>query len=190
MNIPGFVNPAADNSRSNPIALTFQQLYDYNSFGTTVTANSTAEYFQTARNLPGRAYVPGSGRIADTMTYTIFSIGVKGYYNDQTQATGLDLAVLGNTELTLIKNQTTTKFRALTSSCVVPGTAYDNSTTGVPGMGIPSWEAVLQLPEELQIVIQQSDTYSVQIKNSEALTLSAATELQVVLTGLMAQYTS
>jgi hypothetical protein len=57
-------------------------------------------------------------------------------------------------------------------------------------MGVPDWNAALQLPEELQIVIQQGDTYSVQIKNSEALTLSAATELQVVLTGLMAQYTS
>jgi hypothetical protein len=190
MNIPGFTNPAADNSRGNPISLTLQQIYDYNSFATTVTANSSTEYFQTARNLPGRGYVPGAGRLADTMTFTVFSIGVKPYYNDQTQATGLDLAVLGNTELTFIKNQTATKLRLLTSSCLVPGGAWTSAATDLPSMGIPNWDAALQLPEELQIVIQQGDTYSVQIKNSEALTLSAATELQVVLTGLMAQYTS
>ena len=190
MKIPRFTNPAADNSRGNPISLTLQQIYDYQSYSTTVTANSSTEYFQTARNLPGRSYTPGAGRLADTMTFTIFSVGVKAYYNDQTQATGLDLSVLGNTELTFIKNQSATKLRLLTSSCLVPGGAWTSATTDLPSMGVPDWNAALQLPEELQIVIQQGDTYSVQIKNSEALTLSAATELQVVLTGLMAQYTS
>ena len=190
MNIRGFVNPAADNPRNNPVSLSYQQLYDYNSFGTTVSANSTAEYFQTVRNLPGRAYVPGAGRLSDTQTLTITSIGCKGYYNDQTQITALDMAVLGNTELTVIKNSTTTVFRALTSSLIFPGGANSGATTDLPSFGINSWNAVLQLPEPMQIVLQQNDSYSVQIKNSEALTLSAASELQVVLTGLLAQYAS
>ena len=191
MNIPGFVNPSSDNQRGNPIALSIRQIYDYASFGTTVTANTTTEYFQTARNAPGRGNVPGAGRLPDTMTFTIFTIGVKPYFNDQTQATGLDLSVLGNTEISLIKNNQATVFGPmLTSSCLVPGSAVTSGTTDLPSMGRQTWEAALQLDEATQVVLQQGDTYSVQIKNSEALTLSAATELQVVLTGLMAQYTA
>ena len=190
MNIRGFVNPAADNPRNNPVSLSYAQLYDYNSFGTTVTSNSEAEYFQTARNLPGRAYVPSNGRIPDTWVFTITSVGAKLYFNDQTQATALDATVLGNTETTIIKNGTTTVFRALTSSLIFPGTANTSGTTDLATFGPNSWESVLQLPEPMQVVLQQSDNFSVKVKNSEALTLSAASELQIVLTGLLAQYAS
>jgi hypothetical protein len=170
-----FVDPALDNQRRNSISATFQQLYDTVSFGTTVAANSTAEYFQTAANTPGKAYVAGSGRLPDTMTFIISSIGCKAYYNDQTQATGLDLAVLGNTELTLTRNAGAPNFRALVSSLIFPGGANSGGTTDLP---------------EQQIVLQQGDLFTVEIKNSEALTLSAATELQVVLSGNLLQYTS
>jgi len=190
MNIRGFVNPAQDNVRNNPISLSYTQLYDYASFGTTVAANSSQSFFQTIRNLPGRAYVPSSGQLIDTQTFTIVSVGIKPYFNDQTQATALDLSVLGNTELTIVKNATNTVFRALTSSLIFPGAAVSSATTDLPQFGNSSWESVLQLPEAMQIVLQQGDSFDVLIKNSEALTLSAATEIQVVLTGLLAQYAS
>ena len=185
-----FVDPALDNQRRNSISATFQQLYDTVSFGTTVAANSTAEYFQTAANTPGKAYVAGSGRLPDTMTFIISSIGVKPYYNDQTQATGLDLAVLGNTELTLTRNAGAPNFRALVSSLIFPAGANSGGTTDLPQFGSGGWNTVLELPPEHQIFLQQGYLFTVEIKNSEALTLSAATELQVVLSGNLLQYTS
>jgi hypothetical protein len=132
----------------------------------------------------------GSGRLPDTMTFIVSSIGVKAYYNDQTQATGLDLAVLGNTELTLTRNAGAPNFRALVSSLIFPGGANTPATTDLPQFGSGGWNTVLELPPEQQIVLQQGDLFTVEIKNSEALTLSAATELQVVLSGNLLQYTS
>lgn len=186
----GFVDPALDNQRRNNISDTFQQLYDTVSFATTVAANSTAEYFQTAANIPGKKYVMGSGRNPDTVTMIVSSIGVKAYYNDQTQATGLDLAVLGNTELTLTRNAGAPNFRALVSSLIFPGGANSGGTTDLPQFGSGGWNTVLELPEEQQVVLQQGDLFTVEIKNGEQLTLSAATELQVILSGNLKQYTS
>ena len=186
-----FVDPALDNQRRNSISATFQQIYDVVSFGTSTASNSTAEYFQSAANTPGKAYVPGAGRLPDTMTFIVSSIGVKAYYNDQTQATGLDLAVLGNTELTLTRNAGAPNFRALVSSLIFPAGANSGGTTDLPQFGSGGWNTVLELPPEQQIVLQQGDLFTVEIKNgSEALTLSAATELQVVLSGNLLQYTS
>ena len=135
-------------------------------------------------------HIAGSGRLPDTMTFIISSIGVKPYYNDQTQATGLDLAVLGNTELTLTRNAGAPNFRALVSSLIFPAGANSGGTTDLPQFGSGGWNTVLELPPEQQIVLQQGDLFTVEIKNSEALTLSAATELQVVLSGNLLQYTS
>ena len=185
-----FVDPALDNQRRNSISATFQQIYDVVSFSTSTASNSTAEYFQSAANTPGKAYVPGAGRLPDTMTFIVSSIGVKAYYNDQTQATGLDLAVLGNTELTLTRNAGAPNFRALVSSLIFPAGANSGGTTDLPQFGSGGWTTVLELPPEQQIVLQQGDLFTVEIKNSEALTLSAATELQVVLSGNLLQYTS
>ena len=185
-----FVDPALDNQRRNSISATFQQVYDVVSFVTSTASNSTAEYFQSAANTPGKAYVPGAGRLPDTMTFIVSSIGVKAYYNEQTQATGLDLAVLGNTELTLTRNAGAPNFRALVSSLIFPGGANTPATTDLPQFGSGGWNTVLELPPEQQIVLQQGDLFTVEVNNSEALTLSAATELQVVLSGNLLQYTS
>ena len=185
-----FVDPALDNQRRNSISATFQQVYDVVSFGTSTASNSTAEYFQSAANTPGKAYVPGAGRLPDTKTIIVSSIGVKADYNDPTQATRLDLAVLGNTELTLTRNAGAPNFRALVSSLIFPGGANTPATTDLPQFGSGGWNTVLELPPEQQIVLQQGDLFTVEIKNSEALTLSAATELQVVLSGNLLQYTS
>ena len=185
-----FVDPALDNQRRNSISATIQQIYDVVSFSTSTASNSTAEYFQSAANTPGKAYVPGAGRLPDTMTFIVSSIGVKAYYNDQTQATGLDLAVLGNTELTLTRNAGAPNFRALVSSLIFPGGANTPATTDLPQFGSGGGNTVLELPPEQQIVLQQGDLFTVEVKNSEALTLSAATELQVVLSGNLLQYTS
>ena len=186
----GFIDPALDNQRRNNISDTFQQIYDTQSVTTSHAANSTLEYFQTAANEPGKKWIPGSGRLPDTMTMIVCSIGVKAYYTDQTQATALDLAVLGNTELTLTRNAGAPNFRAITSSLIFPGGANTPATTDLPQFGPGAWNAVIDLPESQQIVLQQGDLFTVEIKNSEALTLSATTELQVILSGNLKQYTS